>query len=171
MTPVRRWSHSGRWALAGVALAACVLAKATVEAWTLESVSFRGTRAAPATRTPESTQTAAPDDSLVLATLARHPFRPERRPGPARYRLPGEELAERGGGGSSADLRLLGTVSSARGRGLAAFEAAGRTPWVARLGDTVEGLTLTKVARGLAVLEGRDSLIVLRLDAFRGGAP
>jgi hypothetical protein len=141
-----------------------------VEAWTLEPAALPGTSAAPAPMS-EWIPIAALGDSLVLATLTRHPFRPERSPAPTRYRLPGEELAAHAGRGPGGDLRLLGTVSPVRGRGLAAFQASGRLPWVARLGDTVGGLRLTKVARGLAVLEGRDSLVVLRLDALQRGVP
>lgn len=59
-------------------------------------------------------------------------------------------------------LRLLGVISQPKG-GLAAISANGKPAQVVRVGETIEGLKLTRVQPGAATLTRPDTTLVVRL--------
>lgn len=122
---------------------------------------------------------AAALDRLVLETVARNPFRPERSRGAGRFRLPGSEAlaAPVGAAASPAvqqlpppppprppvpQLRLVGTAVLGGGRGLAAIEVPGAPPRVVNVGESISGFRLESVTSTEARLRGADTTLVIR---------
>ena len=130
----------------------------------------------------------ASDDSLALPDVAAasaseatagggrgvtsDPFRPDRRPPTARYKIGGERnvtVAPRPEFQALGGIRLMGTVV-APGGGVAALQLPGGTTQLVRVGQAVAGFKLKRVGPGTAVLVGADTTITLRMsEAAQGG--
>lgn len=119
---------------------------------------------------------AAPVDSLpprelvrlVLRTVARNPFRPDRSRAPTRYRLPtngdaGKGASDRQPMPPPPPLRIVGLARRVGGGGLAALALPDGQSRLLSIGDEFAGLRLTSIAAGEVRLEGYDTVLVLRL--------
>lgn len=106
----------------------------------------------------------ADGDVVIEAAVNVDPFQPARsRPG-ARY-VPGGTAAVTPATPPRVPvpmLRLHGVVTQPNG-GLAAISANGRPAQVVRVGQTIEGLKLTRVQPGAATLTRPDTTLVVRL--------
>jgi hypothetical protein len=105
-----------------------------------------------------SPETPPPPGAAALA-VEHDPFRPERRPAPERFRLPGE-------GGATAKpvaaaalpaspLTLIGTAVIGDG-GFAMCQRSGEPPKLVRVGETYGDLMLRAVHPGRAVFRAKD---------------
>ena len=107
-------------------------------------------------------------DGVVLAAVARDPFRADRKRPPGRYRLPGEAPSPAPAipMGTPAPpvyaYRLLGTVVLADGGGLAALAGPSGEGKVVRTGQSIDQFRLVRVTPGSATLAGADTTLVLR---------
>jgi hypothetical protein len=148
-----------------------------VRAWRLEPLPTAAEPAAMAAMPEVQPADAARDDAAVLVAVARDPFRPDRRHAPGRYRLPGEVAVAAPLASAPAyapptppaALRALGTIVLPDGRGLAAVAGASGRGRVLRVGQTIDGFQLVRVAPGEVTLRGADTTLVLRTPA--GGTP
>jgi len=170
---IRRWGMPSRLALGALALAVAIGIAAAIAARRLEPLPV--TSAAPvidlgmAVVPPRGGRAS---ESLVMAAVARHPFRPDRTRPASRYQLPAERraAAERASRlpPAVARMRLLGTATLPGGEGLAALELPGSPPRVIRVGQVVEGLRLLSVQRGMATFESPDTTFTLSLSSAAG---
>lgn len=164
MTPIRAWTGPSKAALAAAVAALALCGGAAVGTVRLDplpqTADTRGALTMPGVP-PRGTGIA---DSLILVALTKDPFRPDRQRPSERYRMPGERDPSAAAPSALGSLRLLGTAALPRGAGVAAFQAPGQPPRVVRVGQSVQGFKLKKVDRGIAVLQGPDSSIVLRLE-------
>src|SRR6185436_16139998 len=95
-------------------------------------------------------------DGVVLAAVARDPFRADRKRPPGRYRLPGEPAPPSAPAampmGTPAppvySYRLLGTVVLADGGGLAALAGPTGEGKVVRTGQSIDQFRLVRVTPG-----------------------
>lgn len=172
------WTLPNRAALAAAALAAALCGTAVADARRLDPLPRR---ADPEAMEPMPQIAAAPADDggvRVLAAVARDPFRPDRRRPPGRYRLPGEAMPAVSmpaytppvytAPAPSYAFRALGTVIMPDGTGLAAVAGQGGEGRVLRVGQTIDGFRVTRVAPGVVTLQGADTTLVLRTP--EGGA-
>lgn len=172
MSLLAGWTVWNRVALAAAALAAALCGTAVADARRLDPLPRR---AEPEAMAPLPQIAARPGDDtgvLVLATVARDPFRPDRRRPPGRYRLPGEALPAPAmpqytppvytAPARTFALRALGTVIMPDGTGLAAVAGQSGEGRVLRVGQSIEGFRVTRVAPGEVTLQGNDTTLVLR---------
>jgi hypothetical protein len=170
------WTTANRVALGAAALSAALCGSAVAEARRLDPLPAR---AEPERMEPMPRVAAKPGDPsgvLVLATVARDPFRPDRRRPPGRYRLPGEPvpmpvmppMPTYAPPPPSYAFRNLGTVVLPDGTGLAAVAGQSGEGRVLRVGQSIDGFRLTRIAPGVITLEGADTTLVLRTP--EGGA-
>lgn len=149
--------------VAALASALAALLFATFSLWralTLEPAVQPGSRKSPVLESlPPGATVRVRVDSLVGVTVLRDPFRPDRRPPPSRFRMPGEPVghAEPGRPGvGNAPLRLVGTAVSRGGSDFAVCQAGSEPPKLVRVGQVLNGFTLLEVEKERAVF--RDSL-------------
>lgn len=174
--PIRRWGVSGRLALVAVILSTVVGVVTAVGAWRLDplpSVTPADTPELPFLTVPERHRPAP--RSVVIAAVAKDPFRADRTRPTARYQLPSDRFT---GGRTAAvprprlpTISLVGVALLSDGKGLAAVRVRGSPPRLLRIGDNVEGLVLLHVDPGSVTLTGQDTTIVLRLPRHSGGGP
>jgi hypothetical protein len=114
-------------------------------------------------------------DPSIDAAVDVDPFHPARtRPG-ARY-VPGGGIPSGGAPQVAAGppraplpmLRLTGVVTRRNGRGMAAISVNGRPARLVSVGETIEGLRLTRVQAGAATLTRPDTTLVVRLPGAPG---
>lgn len=163
------WTTANRVALGVAALSAALCGSAVAEARRLAPLPAR---AEPEAMEPMPQVAPRPGDAsgvAVLATVARDPFRPDRRRPPGRYRLPGEAVPVAPMPAPtytppprSYAFRNLGTVVLPDGTGLAAVAGQSGQGRVLRVGQSIDGFRLTRVAPGVITLEGADTTLVLR---------
>lgn len=171
------WTTANRVALAAAALSAALCGTAVADARRLDPLPRR---AEPAAMEPMP-QISPPrhDDAgvRVLAAVARDPFRPDRRRPPGRYRLPGEAMPMAAPTYTapvytpqprSYPFRALGTVILPDGAGLAAVAGQNGQGRVLRVGQSIDGFRVIRIAPGVVTLEGADTTLVLRTP--EGGA-
>ena len=169
MTLLAGWTTANRVALGIAALSAALCGSAVAEARRLDPLP---TRAEPEAMEPMPQVAAKPGDAsgvLVLSTVARDPFRPDRRRPPGRYRLPGEDLPLPEVAAPtytppppSYAFRNLGTVVLPDGTGLAAVAGQSGEGRVLRVGQSIDGFQLIRIAPGVITLRGADTTLVLR---------
>ncbi len=155
-----------------------VCTAAAIDAWRVDPlpIASASESAGPAgLEMPDLPQRVVPTtESVILAAIARDPFRSDRKRPRSRYRLPGERRsrAKRAArvAASYARLRLLGTAVVPGGKNLAAFHIPGRPSWVVGIGQVVQGLELVEVHRGAVTLTGRDTTLILRTAGPTGEA-
>jgi hypothetical protein len=177
MSLLAGWTLSNRIALAAAALSAALCGTAVADARRLDPLPRR---AEPEAMAPMPRIAPRPGDAAgvqVLAAVSRDPFRPDRRRPPGRYRLPGEELPAAAPAYTppaytppppTYAFRALGTVILPDGSGLAAVAGQGGEGRVLRVGQSIEGFRVVRVAPGVVTLEGNDTTLVLRTP--EGGA-
>lgn len=177
MSLLSGWTVSNRVALGAAALAAALCGTAVADARRLDPLPRS---ADPEAMAPMPSIARAPGDDggvRVLAAVARDPFRPDRRRPPGRYRLPGEALPAvepaytppvYTAPARTFAFRALGTVIMPDGTGLAAVAGQGGEGRVLRVGQSIEGFRVTRVAPGVVTLQGPDTTLVLRTP--EGGA-
>lgn len=141
-------------------LAALLLAAFSLwRAVKLESAVRPGPEQSPVTVLPQQAGARnAKGDSLVGVTVMHDPFRPERRPPPSRFRMPGEPAEPTGSAHVDAGdvrLRLVGTAVSLGGRDFAVCQAGADPPKLVHVGQELNGFTLLRVNKERAVF--RDS--------------
>lgn len=164
------WTMANRVALGAAALSAALCGSAVAEARRLDPLPAR---AEPERMEPMPQVAAKPGDPsgvLVLSTVARDPFRPDRRRPPGRYRLPGEAVPVAAAPAMptytppppSYAFRNLGTVVLPDGTGLAAVAGQSGEGRVLRVGQSIDGFRLTRIAPGVITLQGADTTLVLR---------
>jgi hypothetical protein len=127
-----------------------------------------GALVAPASAAAPRASDASKSDRLILAAVARDPFRPDRTRPPDRYRVPGRSepvAAESVSVPSVPPLRVLGVAVLADGRGVAAVELPGEPPRLVRVGEEFAGFRLISLLPGEARLESKDTTLVLRLPS------
>jgi hypothetical protein len=171
MTPAR-WAALSRASLAALAGSALLLLAAAAEWREVQPLPraprARGVRPMPAL--PAARRGAGGDD-VVLAAVARDPFRADRRRPPGRYRLPGEAPPPDAAAAPAAPppptyvYRLMGTVVLADGGGLAALSGPTGEGKVVRVGQQIDGFRLARVTPGSATLAGHDTTLVLHSGA------
>jgi hypothetical protein len=170
MSLLTGWTMANRVALGVAALSAALCGGAVAEARRLDPLPAR---AEPETMEPMPQVRAKPGDPsgvLVLSTVARDPFRPDRRRPPGRYRLPGEEVPVAPVAAPvytppppTYTFRNLGTVVLPDGTGLAAVAGQGGGEGrVLRVGQSIDGFRVTRIAPGVVTLRGADTTLVLR---------
>lgn len=173
MSLLTGWTTANRIALAAAALSAALCGVVVAEARRLDPLPAR---AEPEAMEPMPRVRAKDGDAsgvLVLATVARDPFRPDRRRPPGRYRLPGEPAPPPAtptytqpvytAPARTWNLRALGTVVMPDGTGLAAVAGQnGGEGRVLRVGQSIEGFRVVRIAPGVVTLEGADTTLVLR---------
>jgi len=172
MMPPARWITLSRAALAALVVSAG-LAVAAAAGWREtqplpRAPLARGVRPMPAL--PAARRYGG--DEVVLAAVARDPFRADRRRPPGRYRLPGEAPAMDAQAVAAAApppptyvYRLMGTVVLADGGGLAALSGPTGEGKVVRVGQQIDGFRLARVTPGSATLSGHDTTLVLHSGA------
>lgn len=177
MSLLAGWTLSNRIALAAAALSAALCGTVVADARRLDALPRR---AEPEVMEPMPQIASPPGDETgvrVLAAVARDPFRPDRRRPPGRYRLPGEELPPAMPAYTAPAytppaptyaFRALGTVILPDGSGLAAVAGQSGEGRVLRVGQSIEGFRVVRVAPGVVTLEGNDTTLVLRTP--EGGA-
>ncbi|MFL5540134.1 MAG: hypothetical protein ACJ8J0_14185 [Longimicrobiaceae bacterium] len=170
MSALARWTLLSRAAAAALA-ASAVLAVLAAAEWRQVEPLPRAPRAAaaaamPAVRAPRRYA----GDGVVLAAVARDPFRADRKRPPGRYRMPGEPDPA-AVAAAAADVapvwpvyayRLLGTVVLGDGGGLAALAGPTGEGKILRLGQQIDQFRLVRVTPGSATLAGHDTTLVLR---------
>lgn len=172
MSLLAGWTLSNRVALAAAALAAALCGTAVADARRLDPLP---PSAEPEAMAPLPQIAPRPSDDtgvLVLAAVARDPFRPDRRRPPGRYRLPGEALPQPAmpsytppvytAPARTFALRAVGTVIMPDGTGLAAVAGQSGEGRVLRVGQSIEGFRVIRVAPGEVTLQGNDTTLVLR---------
>lgn len=161
---IGRWGLPSRLALGALGLAMTAATVAAVQAWQLRPLPDV-TRPPGLSISPEPAGKAEGVSMAVLEAVARDPFRPDRTRPARRYQLPGDRVAGARSRLSAAAsrMRLIGTAMLSDDVGLAAIEIPGRPGRVMRVGETVEGLTLISVTRGVATFAGPDTTLVLGL--------
>ena len=185
MRRVRDWTAHNVAALAGL-VASGLLAAGVAQG----EVAARLPDAPPAAFSPtgpaaaEAPRAAGADPArlhrLVLETVSRNLFRPERARPPGRYRPPGASAPAPASGTTSPGVatapvpqappprpplpqfRLVGTVALGGGKGLAAIQVSGTSPRVVNVGDSIAGFRLEAVAPTEARLRGADTSLVIR---------
>ncbi|HYR06875.1 MAG TPA: hypothetical protein VEQ60_03825 [Longimicrobium sp.] len=172
MSLLAGWTLSNRIALAAAALSAALCGTVVADARRLDALPRR---AEPEAMEPMPRIALPPRDDAgvrVLAAVSRDPFRPDRRRPPGRYRLPGEALPPAAmpayaapaytAPAPSYSFRALGTVILPDGSGLAAVAGQSGEGRVLRVGQSIEGFRVVRVAPGVVTLEGSDTTLVLR---------
>jgi hypothetical protein len=169
MSLLTGWTTANRIALGVAALSAALCGTAVAEARRLDPLPAR---AEPETMEPMPRVIAKPGDEsgvLVLSTVARDPFRPDRRRPPGRYRLPGEQVPAAPMAMPSYTpppptypFRNLGTVVLPDGTGLAAVAGQSGEGRVLRVGQSIDGFRVTRIVPGVVTLRGADTTLVLR---------
>lgn len=172
MSLLAGWTRSNRIALAAAAISAALCGTAVADARRLDPLPRR---AEPEAMEAMPEIAARPGDAsgvLVLAAVARDPFRPDRRRPPGRYRLPGEAMPAPAMPTYTAPVytapertwtfRALGTVILPDGSGLAAVAGQSGEGRVLKVGQSIEGFRVVRVAPGVVTLEGNDTTLVLR---------
>ncbi len=110
----------------------------------------------------------------VRQAADRAPFDPERRPPLGRYRLPGTDeqmfvLTESPELPPVPALRVLGTISGAGG-GIAVIQAAGESPKIVSVGQTIGGYRLAAVREEAVTVASGDFEIELSLETGTAAA-
>ncbi|HEX6745863.1 MAG TPA: hypothetical protein VF092_01010 [Longimicrobium sp.] len=169
MSALARWTLAARVAAAALAGSAA-LAVTTFAAWRQVEPLPPAPRAEKIAAMPEvRVPRRDASDGVVLAAVARDPFRADRRRPPGRYRMPGEPAP------APVDApqlpvtqpppvyayRLLGTVVLESG-GLAALAGPSGEGKIVRLGQQIDQFRLVRVTPGSATLAGSDTTLVLR---------
>jgi hypothetical protein len=178
MSLLAGWTLSNRVALAAATLAAALCGTAVADARRLDALPRRAEPEAMEPM-PRIAQPVRDDAGVrVLAAVSRDPFRSDRRRPPGRYRLPGEELPAAAmptytapsyaAPAPSYSFRALGTVILPDGSGLAAVAGQSGEGRVLRVGQSIEGFRVVRVAPGVVTLQGADTTLVLRTP--EGGA-
>lgn len=170
MSALERWTLLSRASLGTMAVSA-VLAVAAAAEWRAVEPLPAPPRARPVAAMPEVRVPARDvSDGVVLAAVARDPFRADRKRPPGRYRLPGEP-AQQAAPAVSAPMpaatpvyayRLLGTVVLADGGGLAALSGPSGDGKIVRLGQSIDQFRLVRVTPRSVTLTGSDTTLVLR---------
>lgn len=185
MRPMHDWTAQNLAALAvlvAAGLVAAGVAQREVAARLPDTppppASAAGAKPAPPAARPATD--AAVLNRLALETVARNPFRPERARPAGRYRLPGTgaPVGTAGSPGAAAppaqappppprrpplpQFRLVGTVTLAGGKGLAAIQVAGGSSRVVNVGDSISGFRLEAVSAAEAKLRSADTTLVIR---------
>jgi len=167
---LERWTLLSR-AAAGALAVSAALAVAAAAAWHTVEPLPAAPRARPVAAMPEvRVPRRAASDDVVLAAVARDPFRADRRRPPGRYRLPGDPAPAPAPAalpmGEPAPpvyaYRLLGTVVLDGGGGLAALAGPTGEGKVVRVGQSIDQFRLLRVTPGSATLAGSDTTLVLR---------
>lgn len=119
---------------------------------------------------------AAALDRLVLRTVARNPFRPDRARDGGRLRFAGAEGTAPQGQAALApavvpvspavrepipQFRVVGLVAMGEGKGLVALELPGAPPRLLNVGDVLAGFRVVSVSSSEARLRGQDTTLVL----------
>jgi hypothetical protein len=165
------WTLSNRIALAAAALGAAICGTAVADVRRLDPLPARAEPEAMEPM-PQIASSITDDGGVrVLAAVARDPFRPDRRRPPGRYRLPGEAMPSVApvytaptytAPPPSYAFRALGTVILPDGSGLAAVAGQSGEGRVLRVGQSIEGFRVVRVAPGVVTLQGADTTLVLR---------
>lgn len=179
---MRAWARAGRTeqtALVACGVAAALLAAVAVAAWRVTPPP-QPAPAGPIVMPPALARAADPAVyEAVDAVVASDPFRPEREAAPVPYRLPGEAAgpaepyvaALRSPPPTEPGVRVEGIVAGARG-GLVALGLPGVPARLLRVGDSLGGLRVARIAPGVVMLDGADTTLVLRLrDPGAVGSP
>lgn len=170
MGALERWTLLSRAAL-GVLAVSAALAVAAAAEWRAVRPLPAAPRARPVAAMPEvRVPRRDASDGVVLAAVARDPFRADRKRPPGRYRLPGDPAPQPAAAavpmGDPAPpvyaYRLLGTVVLADGSGLAALAGPTGEGKVVRTGQSIDQFRLVRVTQGSATLAGSDTTLVLR---------
>jgi hypothetical protein len=170
MSALERWTLLSRVSL-GVLAVSAALAGAAAAEWREVRPLPAAPRARPVAAMPEvRVPRRDASDGVVLAAVARDPFRADRKRPPGRYRLPGEPAPQAPPAavpmGDPAPpvyaYRLLGTVVLADGSGLAALAGPTGEGKVVRTGQQIDQFRLVRVTPGSATLAGSDTTLVLR---------
>jgi hypothetical protein len=110
---------------------------------------------------PTAASRFAPASRKPNAALTADPFRPERRPAPVPFRMPGEALA-----GTEADqpapaqaIVLIGTAV-ASGGGFAMCQIGSEPARLVRLGERLAGYTLRSVGQGRATFRSESGQVI-----------
>ena len=165
------WTTANRIALGVAALSAALCGSAVAEARRLDPLPARAEPEAMEPMPQVAPKPGDPSGVLVLSTVARDPFRPDRRRPPGRYRLPGEEVPVAAPAYTapaytppppSYSFRNLGTVVLPDGSGLAAVAGQSGEGRVLRVGQSIDGFQVTRIAPGVVTLRGADTTLVLR---------
>lgn len=172
MSLLAGWTLSNRIALAAAAISAALCGTAVADARRLDPLPQRAEPEAMEAMPQIARPPGDPSGVLVLAAVARDPFRPDRRRPPGRYRLPGEALPAPPMPTYTAPVytapeptysfRALGTVILPDGSGLAAVAGQSGEGRVLKVGQSIEGFRVVRVAPGVVTLEGNDTTLVLR---------
>lgn len=178
MSVLAGWTLSNRIALAAAALSAALCGTAVADARRLDPLPRRAEPEAMEAMPQVAARRGDPSGVLVLAAVARDPFRPDRRRPPGRFRLPGEAMPAPAMPTYRAPVytapartyafRALGTVILPDGSGLAAVAGQSGEGRVLKVGQSIEGFRVVRVAPGVVTLEGNDTTLVLRTP--EGGA-
>ncbi|HEV8356840.1 MAG TPA: hypothetical protein VGQ17_08770 [Gemmatimonadales bacterium] len=94
--------------------------------------------------------TAAPSEAG--AAISADPFRPDRRPAPVAFRMPGEPAGPGDSERASQPppITLIGTAVQPDGGGFAMCQLGNDPPRLVRLGERLAGYTLRAVGQGRA---------------------
>lgn len=105
--------------------------------------------------------TAPGKPAVVASAVAANPFRPDRRPAPEPFRMPGEGvIATAAGQTLPGAIVLIGTAVLPNGGGFAMCQRGGEPPRLVRVGERFGGFTLRSVAQGRAVFRGESGEVV-----------
>jgi hypothetical protein len=169
MSALERWTLLSHASLGALAVSAALAVAAAAE-WREVQPLPAAPRARPVAAMP-LVRVPARDagDGVVLAAVARDPFRADRKRPPGRYRLPGEAapavpVAMPVSLPSTPvySYRLMGTVILADGGGLAALAGPSGEGKIVRVGQHIDQFRLVRVTPGSATLAGSDTTLVLR---------
>ncbi|HEV7590048.1 MAG TPA: hypothetical protein VGO40_18165 [Longimicrobium sp.] len=168
MSDLERWTLLSRAVLGALAVSAALAVAAAAE-WREVHPLPSAPPARPVAAMPEVRVPARDaSDGVVLAAVARDPFRADRKRPPGRYRLPGEPAPLPAAVPMGPppppvySYRLLGTVVLADGSGLAALAGPTGEGKVVRTGQQIDQFRLLRVTPGSAILAGHDTTLVLR---------
>jgi hypothetical protein len=166
------WTLGNRIALGALAASVALAALVGIEARRVDPLPSAPAARRAAAMPVVKPRAAARTDAVVMAAVARDPFRADRRRPVGRYRLPGDPILAAAPAPPAApppqliNIRLVGTVVLPDG-GLAALAGQTGESRVVRVGQEFEGFRLTRVAHGTATLRGNDTTVVLK----QGGSP